>query len=336
MKRFDDKLLIEVLETMRTPGGRAISEEAWQAIEKTEVERTGCDPRLRAARGWYESAYEWRIVSYTMHAQTRLTAYDTGKILFYIPAIDRPAVRCSKADFDEMLAEPNISKTRKFLGILPCYEGMEMILSDSVLPPKYVRGTPCVVTGLEPHPREPPIPGRDSILAEGCVLLRYMPKAIYVKVQGGAEGFLSTDADTNLSGILAITPQVRPWKFTRSSDSQAIAVNRTQIPLLPQKQCTLHGVQGKTADPGFIAHWALPPKLDLPSKWLATYVSLSRPRRFSSLLSHGLPKREVIEGGPPQQILEAFDELFETKIQETKVACANARSELKWPARGRA
>ena len=344
MKRFDDNLLVEVLQAMRTPGGKAISEEAWQAIEKTEIgsqgsdasQLTATDPRLRAARGWYESAYEWRIVSYAMHAQTRLTAYDLEKVLFYIPAIDRPAVRCSKADFDEMLAEPNISKTGKFPGMLPLFVGMEMILSDSVLPPKYVRGTPCVVTGLEPHPKEPPIPGRASILTEGCVLLRYMPKAIYVKVKGGADGFLATEADADLSGVLAITPQVRPWKFTRPSDSLVIAVNRTQIPLLPQKQCTLHGVQGKTADPGFIAHWAFPPKLDLPAKWLATYVSLSRPRRFSSLLSHGLPKREVIEGGPPQQILDAFDELFGTKIQETKVACANARSELNWPARRRA
>ena len=61
MKRFDDKLLIEVLEAMRTPGGRAISEEAWQAIERTEVgcqsdaaQLTAWDPRLRAARGWYD------------------------------------------------------------------------------------------------------------------------------------------------------------------------------------------------------------------------------------------------------------------------------------------
>ena len=181
MKRFDDKLLVEVLQAMRTPGGKAISEEAWQAIEKTEIgsqgsdasQLTATDPRLRAARGWYESAYEWRIVSYAMHAQTRLTAYDLKKILFYIPAIDRPAVRCSKADFDEMLAESNISKTGKFPGMLPLFVGMEMILSESVLPPKYVRGTPCVVTGLEPHPKEPPIPGRASMQTEGCVLLRY-------------------------------------------------------------------------------------------------------------------------------------------------------------------
>ena len=62
MKRFDDNLLVEVLQAMRTPGGKAISEEAWQAIEKTEIgsqgsdasQLTATDPRLRAARGWYD------------------------------------------------------------------------------------------------------------------------------------------------------------------------------------------------------------------------------------------------------------------------------------------
>ena len=32
MQRFTDPLLVEVLEAMRTPGGKCISEEAWQAI----------------------------------------------------------------------------------------------------------------------------------------------------------------------------------------------------------------------------------------------------------------------------------------------------------------
>ena len=35
MKRFDDELLVEVLEAMRTRGGRQISDKAWEAILKT-------------------------------------------------------------------------------------------------------------------------------------------------------------------------------------------------------------------------------------------------------------------------------------------------------------
>ena len=105
------------------------------------------------------------------------------------------------------------------------------------------------------------------------------------------------------------------------------------MPLLPRKQCTLHGVQGKTADPGFIVHWTFPPGLSKESKWLAYYVSLSRPRSFMQLLSHGLPERDVIESGPPEEISKAFQELFADKITKTKIACAKAREETGWPGR---
>ena len=69
------------------------------------------------------------------------------------------------------------------------------------------------------------------------------------------------------------------------------------------------------------------------SIWLAYYVSLSRPRSFNQLLSHGLPDRNVIESGPPEQIAKAFEELFSEKIATTKIACAKARQALGWPAR---
>ena len=231
-----------------------------------------------------------------------------------------------------MRAEPNISKTAKFLGLLPVYVGMEMILEESVLPPKYVRGSACVVHGLELHPKDSPLTGRASIANQGCVLLHYLPKAVYVKMTGSKDIHLPTTkhAKADLEGVLAITPTSRPWRFQASSSSRnGIQVTRSQIPLLPQKQCTLHGVQGTTADPGF----TYPLRLPRVSQWLATYVSLSRPRRFKNLLSHGLPSRELIEGGPPEETSTALDELFVKKIAATKIACAKARKQLKWPAR---
>ena len=113
-------------------------------------------------------------------------------------------------------------------------------------------------------------------------------------------------------------PTSRPWRFKGKGMENAVSVSRTQCPLLPQKQCTLHGIQGKTADPGFIAHWKFPKGLPRESIWLAYYVSLSRPRSFSRLLSHGLPDRSIIEGGPPESITEAFNELFTEKILATR------------------
>ena len=105
------------------------------------------------------------------------------------------------------------------------------------------------------------------------------------------------------------------------------------VTVLLRKQGTLHGVQGKTADPGFIVHWTFPPGLKKESTWLAYYVSLSRPRSFGQLLSHGLPDRSIIESGPPEDIAKEFDELFADKIARTKIACAKARQALGWPAR---
>ena len=87
MQRFNDPLLLEVLEAMRTPGGKQISEEAWQAIASTEIKDSAAsqpghmDVRLRDARHWYECAYEWRIASYAMHCHAKLNAKAESKLL---------------------------------------------------------------------------------------------------------------------------------------------------------------------------------------------------------------------------------------------------------------
>ena len=372
MQRFTDQRLLEVLNAMRTPGGKKISDESWQALVDTEIrssssaaqpagdsssssaaqpadngngaaEQLYYDPRLRAARGWYESAHEWRIVSYAMHTQAKLDAHDAGEVLFYIPAVDRPAGTLNRQEFEEMLGEPNIGHTGKMPGLLPLFIGMAVVLTESLLPPKYVRGASGKVVGIEFHPDESAVESRPSIQSDGVVMLRYMPKCVYVKMEGSDELFLkdapgtpgsaSQSADLDLRGVLAITPQARSWKFKPAAGGPAIQVSRTQLPVLPQKQCTLHGVQGKTADPGFIVHWRFPPGLKKETLWLAYYVSLSRPRSFAQLLSHGLPDRSVIESGPPEEIANAFAEFFANKIAETKIACADARKDLGWPAR---
>ena len=133
MQRFTDPPLIGVLNAMRTPGGKRISEKSWQALVKTLIHSASSavqpagtsnpvaeppqyDQRLREARGWYESAYEWRIVSYSMHTQANLDAHDAGQVLFYVPAVDRPAARLSKDDVVEMRGAPTIGGTGKCQG----------------------------------------------------------------------------------------------------------------------------------------------------------------------------------------------------------------------------
>ena len=335
MQRFDDPLLVEVLEAMRTHGGKRISEDAWEAITATEIKSSvsgEIDARLRDARHWYECAYEWRIVSYAMHSHAKLNAKADGKLLYYIPSIDMPSARLSKKDFDDMRSQPNIGNTAKFPGILPIYIGMEMYLTETYLPPHIGRGTPVDVVDIELHPNEPPIQGRPSIASHGCVILHYMPKHIYVRVKNCDSNFLNPGA-ADLKGVIAVSAVRRAWRYKNDTMKEPVSVSRTQMPLLPRKQCTLHGVQGKTADPGFIAHWSFPAGISAESIWLSYYVSLSRPRSLSKLLSHGLPDRAIIEGGPPDSIANAFQKMFAAKIAKTKVACAKARAEMGWPAR---
>ena len=242
MQRFTDPLQVQVLEAMRTPGGKTISEESWNAIVATEVgsngsalQPSGVDQRLRQARGWYESAYEWRIVSFAMQSQTRIDAHDAGRILFYIQAADRPAVQLCRSDFDEMRAEPNLSKTQKLAGLLPVYIGMEMVLTESILPPRKVRGSACTVVGLELHPREPPLAGRESIATHGCVLLKFTPKCVYVRFDGHTDVHLQAPTlgapqpdVLDLKGVLAIHPVARSWKLKSPGMKHPVQVDRTQ------------------------------------------------------------------------------------------------------------
>ena len=249
-----------------------------------------------------------------------------------------------------MRAFPNVGTTAKHMGILPLYIGMDMILTESYLPPRIVRGASVEVVDIELHPQEPPIHSRESIRTHSCVVLHYMPKCIYVRVRSSQDTFLtpsasalprassSSSADaiqlgaTDMRGLLAVQPTPRQWHYKGQNMKNPVSVSRTQCPLLPARQCTLHGVQGKTAEPGFIAHWKFPKGLKKESIWLAYYVSLSRPRRLSCVLSHGLPDRAIIEAGPPESITEAFQELFRTKLAATKRACVQARKEMRWPA----
>ena len=77
---------------------------------------------------------------------------------------------------------------------------MEVILTESVLPPKYVRGTPGKVVGIELHALEHPVEGRASIVSDGVVVLRYMPKVVYVKNDD------RDSATTAASGTRSIAP----------------------------------------------------------------------------------------------------------------------------------
>ena len=91
-------------------------------------------------------------------------------------------------------------------------------------------------------------------------------------------------------------------------------------------------MQGMTAELGLVAHWTFPPRLDYDIKWLICYVILSRVPSLPQLMSIGLSDkiRDIIEGGPPDNLVQAFNTLFQDKAEQTLAAALEARRMLGW------
>jgi hypothetical protein len=101
---------------------------------------------------------------------------------------------------------------------------------------------------------------------------------------------------------------------------------------MPEAACPLYSLQGATCDPGLIAHFTMPRRMDSDGQWLIIYVLLSRVRSLQRLRSVGLTSkiREIIEGGPPTSVAENFDRLFRKKINLTMKAAKAAKTALGW------
>ena len=157
------------------------------------------------------------------------------------------------------------------------------------------------------------------------------------KDNGG--GFLTdhypeaTKACWDLEGIFAVQPISRSWTYDGPElKGQYVNVTRRQLPLGPARVLPLYSMQGMTAEPGLVAHWTFPPRLDYDIKWLICYVILSRVPSLPQLMSIGLSDkiRAIIEGGPPDNLVQAFNTLFQDKAEQTLAAALEARRRLGW------
>ena len=95
---------------------------------------------------------------------------------------------------------------------------------------------------------------------------------------------------------------------------------------MPATAMPLYSMQGTTADPGMVAYWCFPQRCSDVIKWLIVYVMLSRPRSLASLQSVGLTEKErdIIEQGPPEELVANFHKLFDGKIKDTKAKAFHA------------
>ena len=89
---------------------------------------------------------------------------------------------------------------------------------------------------------------------------------------------------------------------------------------MPLEAVALYSMQGTTADPGMVAYWMFPQRCSETIQWLITYVMLSRPIALSQMRSVNLTLkvRELIERGPPEDLVANFQKLFQDKIETTR------------------
>ena len=121
-------------------------------------------------------------------------------------------------------------------------------------------------------------------------------------------------------GVFAVKPLIRKWRYYLPEDNtKYIVIERKQFPLTPAPAVALYSMQGTTADPGMVAYWLFPQRCTDTIKWLIVYVILSRPRSLAQLKSVGLTSkvREIIEQGPPEELVADFRKLFQGKIEAT-------------------
>ena len=177
-----------------------------------------------------------------------------------------------------------------------------------------------------------------------------MPKAIYVKIHECDYHFLPpapcsthrlTGHDASClncisavqPGVFAVKPLTRTFKYyyDAKEPSKYVNVQRKQFPLMPALAVPLYSMQGTTADPGMVAYWFFPQRCSDTIKWLIVYVMLSRPRALASLQSVGLTDkvRNIIEKGPPEDLVANFHKLFDAKIKATKALAVKAAKHYK-------
>ena len=338
--RFTDDMLVSILDVMRTPGGKRLSANQWQAMLDTE---SSAEQPVDMS-GWYHVCYCWSIITMASFMVARQSAREAGQTLFYMQAIDQPVSVLQHAHrsdfFEELLRIPSINTTKRLPGVVFGHYGMRMRFTTTLQQPFAVQDVECVWVGFDPDDQDRDTQREvDASEGVGEYVCEFMPKAIYVKIDDCNYNFLppapccvhkfsgydETCPDCRSAaqpGVFAVKPLTRTFRYyyDPKDSSKYINVQRKQFPLMPAPAVPLYSMQGTTADPGMVAYWFFPQRCSETIKWLIVYVMLSRPRSLAGLRSVGLTTKikEIIEQGPPEDLVANFKKLFETKMRDTK------------------
>ena len=364
-KRFDDKVLVNILEKMRKKGGCQLTTAEWGALKKTNV----VEGNLDGTELWFESAYEWSIVTMAIVLRCQLSAQSHATPLFIIQAEDQFVSAVDAGHTREplrdaavreqvtrsVLQHPNMNETGRLPGFCMFHVGMRIRFTQTVEAGLVVVDQTGVVVGVDFHENEP-VENKEALelRQKPVVLLRHLPPFVYIKLDGAkddtnrlrflddepcarhqADGIDATCEECQvLSDIVAVEPYTSrsAWSLHLKSLDVTAKVKRTQLPFVCAGGSTEHVLQGSTCDPGLVFHWRFPKRMSSDLKWLGVYVALSRVRNLASLKSIDMNDKikTIIEGGPPDTIPAQFETYFGEKEKKTALAAETAMQKLGW------
>ena len=351
MMRFTDPILIRILHTMRTVGGKSLSESDWQALLATELDNNTSSTEKPDLTGWYHTCYVWSVISMAAFLEARESARIAQKQLFYLQAVDMPLNLANPTQelYHAFLQVSSLTKTKRLPAFCLLHVGMQVRLTTTLEMPYAVQDATATVLEIEFADAEDRTRGPLLESLEPEKLLK-APPVVLIKLHDCKHVFLPVHPCADcpilsktctacmanreaLEGVFAVEPLQRTWKYDGPElAGQFINVKRRQVPLAPARVLPLYSMQGMTATPGLVAHWVIPPRLPSDIKWLICYVTLSRVPSLKQLLSTGLSSkiREILENGPPEGMVQMFDTLFEQKMQDTQSAALQAKQRLGW------
>ena len=360
MMRFTDPILRTILLKMRMPGGAKLTDDEWTRLRATSIDAQplDADALLQRTAGWYQSCYLWSVVSLINYTRARMSAKAAVRTLFFCPAVDVPVKYIPARDdngkedptgyFWKMLQEPSLGTTARLPGVACFHMDMRIRLTASVLPPWAVQDSAGTIVDIDLHPVDKARLAKCGVEPPAEFELKRLPNALYVHLDNVSEEFLppricnahavagyspSCVDCKSFPGVVQISPVARTWTYSDTANDFKTGVHRHQTPIMHEKASSLYALQGTTTDPGLIAHFNMPNRLDGDVKWLIVYVMLSRVRSLEKLASVGLNDkiRKIIEAGPPEELVGNFEKLFRQKANRTRVIARDARGKLSWP-----
>ncbi|MDO7681295.1 MAG: hypothetical protein MUQ52_02305, partial [Pirellulales bacterium] len=339
-------------------------------VEASNMNEAAQQELMTKTRNWYHSCYLWCIVNMAAYTSAKLSAQASHHTLFYLQAVDSPKVTPRPKNpinpdtgalpsdtvqlYEKMLQINSLSATRRLPGWVCFHQEQRIRFTMSVLVPYAVQDSTGVIKYISLHPVDQQ--ALSGLPPPAEFKLEY-PPTLYVKVDDVEHEFLPPipcpeheelghiDMEHRASvyqacprcqsfpGLIQVRAEKATWYYNDDQEKYASSVDRLQLPILPETTCPLYGLQGTTADPGLWAHWNMPARMDPEIKWLLVYVMLSRVRGLDCLVSSGLTDKikDIIEMGPPEELVGNFTKIFGDKIPTTRRAARQARKDLGWP-----